>query len=414
MEIGVVGITYKEADVDKRGQVAFTTSMKEETTRRLLEAGLQEFMILSTCNRSEIYFATNQMKRDLVLVKEVFLDLGGVALTPYLMVKEYESALVHLYQVATGLDSMILGEDEILGQVKKAWQYAKDQGTSKKYLNKIIREAVTFSKKVRNAYRLSENQLSVASIGVNYLKTLGMDLREKTILMVGTGEMGSLILKYLLLEEVGHVYLTNRTVNREGFTMPAAREVTMIDYEDRYDYISKADIVISATASPHVIFQVDHMPPLMQATFFMDMAVPRDIDPRIESLPYASVKTIDLFLSISDDHLKARHDMAKQIKRLIYEEVSELEAWLLRSKVDHIIKHFHDKQETIIANQKSVLKNLGLDEATEEKIMAMLRTSTWQMIKEPVHQLKEIKEAEEVTRYKLILEDLFLMSEEVD
>lgn len=407
MEIAVVGVSYKEATVQIRGEVAFTTSMKEEATHELLASGLEEFLIISTCNRSEIYIATKDMNCDLKIVEKYFVKMAGPMIVPYLFVKKYEVALQHIYQVAMGLDSLIVGEDEILGQMKRSLHCGIELGSCRKYMTKVVREAITFSKKVRHAYKLSENQLSVASIGIKYLKDIYGDLRDKKILLIGTGTMGQLILRYLESEKIKDVYLTNRTFNRDKVEYYVGKSIHVIDYTQRYDYIKHMDIIISATSSPHTIIKSARMGLLKKQTTFLDMAVPRDIDLDIDDMELAHVITLDTFSSISDKHRKLRLETAGQINRLILEEVKELELWILRTKVDGVILEFHKKQSKIIANSVKQLEKMNLSKENKALVKELLERSTWQMIKEPIQQLKALKEVEDIDHYKMVIENLF-------
>ncbi len=408
MEIAVIGISHKEAPVGIRGKVAFTSSLKEEASQYLTEKGLPELMIISTCNRSEIYIATTDMHKDIELVKHYFERMAGQSIGPYIFVKKYEVALQHIYQVTTGLSSLIIGEDQILGQVKDALNYSIEAGSSKKYLSKIVREAVTFSKKIRTAYKLSENQLSVASIGIKYLQDLYKDLSEKKILLVGTGAMGMLILKYLEVEGVKDIYLTNRTFNIEKMPDNVGPKVQMVKYTSRYEMLGVVDIVISATASPHTIFKKEHIGTIESPLTFLDMAVPRDIDDQIDKMPYANVVTLDDFEQIADGHMKKRLDVAKQINRLILEEVKELELWLLRSKVDNVIAHFHGKQSDVVEEALAqVRKSMSLDDNQEEVIETIIKRAALAMVKEPIKQLKSLEDDSDIDNYKMMIERLF-------
>jgi glutamyl-tRNA reductase len=407
MEIAVIGLSYKNADVDLRGEVAFTTSMKCQATQVFQEKHIKEFMILSTCNRSEIYIATQDMERDIQTIKNYYKKLAGTKIEDFLYVKQYEVAIQHIYQVASGLDSLILGEDEILGQMKQALDFSIEQGSSKKYLTKVVREAITFSKKVRNAYKLSENQLSVASIAIKYLKEVLGTLENQRILMIGTGEMGQLLLKYIELEKTGQIYLTNRTHCKESADIYAGKNIVHIEYDERYRYLDDVDIVISATASPHIIIErgyIDHVKPPIT---FLDMAVPRDIDPAIDTLDHVSVITLDTLRNIASKHQFQRQEMAHQIKRLIHEEVKEIELWILRAKADGIIKAFHEKQGQVLEQGQEILEGLQLNSKQLQSIQTLLKRSTWQMIKEPVTQLKSIQESETMVQYKMLIEKLF-------
>lgn len=407
MEIAVVGISHKQAPVPVRGQVAFTTSMKAEATEYLKKQGIREFVILSTCNRSEIYMATKDMKRDLVRLKDYYVRMAGHQILPYIFEKKYEVALQHIYQVATGLDSLILGEDEILGQMKGALDFAVESGSSKKVLTKVIREAITFSKKARHAYKLSENQLSVAAIGIKYLKEHYGDISDRKILLIGTGAIGQLILRYLEQEDNPNIYLTNRTMNKDRVDYYADKNIHVIDYEDRYEIMRDMEIVISATSSPHMVIKADCVPDFVGEVTFLDMAVPRDIDPVIDRMDRTRVVTLDDFKSIADRHMKLRQETANQINRLILEEVKVLELWILRSKADNIIKGFHDRQKQILAENTRTIEGMSLTEAQREQLIDMLNRSTWGMVKEPVKHLKTISEEADMDNYKMILEKLF-------
>lgn len=407
MEIAVVGISHKEAPVPIRGLVAFTSSMKDEATSILLEAGIQELMIISTCNRSEIYIATKDMIKDIEIVKDYYIQLAGYKIEPYIFVRRYEEALHHIYQVATGLNSLIIGEDEILGQMKRALDFAIENKSSRKYLTKVIREAITFSKKIRHAYKLSENQLSVAAIGVKYLKDYYGDFSDKKILIIGTGEMGQLVLKYLETEGYANIYLTNRTYHKERVDFYEGQSIETIEYEDRHDRIHEMDIVISATASPHLIVKADVLETLSKEITFLDMAVPRDIDPKLDDMNNANVVTLDHFYDISNRHMKLREETAEQINRLINEEVKELELWILRTKVDGVIAELHRKQQRIIKGQINGLKDIDLSEKQDKMVRDMLRSATWAMIKEPVDSLKSLKNVEDIDQCKMIIERLF-------
>ncbi len=407
MEIAVIGISHKEATVSIRGLLSFTTTMKEKATKELLALGLLEFMIISTCNRSEIYIGSNNMHKDIEVVKSYYIKIAGPKILPYIFVKKYEDAMQHIFRVATGLDSLIIGEDEILGQMKRALSFAVEKGSSKKYLTKVVREGITFSKKVRYAYKLSENQTSVASIGIKYLKDFIGTISDKKILLIGTGVMGQLILRYLEQENNPNIYLTNRTFNKDKVKYYVDKSINLIEYSQRYDIIKDMDIVISATASPHTVVKKACLLESKGRTLYLDMAVPRDIDPLIDQLDDTKVITMDDLNTIANQHMSLRKEVANQINRLILEEVKELELWILRAKVDSVIKEFHDKQKRIISANTKQIKELGLSIESEKKVNEIIRRSTWEMIKEPVEQLKSLKEIEEIDHYKMILEKLF-------
>lgn len=407
MEIAVIGVSYKNADIDIRGSVAFTTSMKENAASVLSLAGISEHVILSTCNRSEIYIASADMSKDIEAVKKYYQSLAGTRILSFLYVKKFDDAIGHIYQVATGLDSLVIGEDEILGQLKEAVAFARKQGSCKKYLDKVIRESITFSKKVRNAYKLTENKLSVASIGIEFLKDKYHYLRDKKVLLIGTGSMGQLILKYLEEEQIESIYLTNRTMNKEKIDFFIDKNVTMIEYPERYDYLNKMDIVISATSSPHTIITKEQCPKLTHNITFLDMAVPRDIDYEMCHEEKAEIITLDDINETVEKHIQIRQEIASQIKLLIAEEVKEVELWILRTKTDSVISGFHKRKSEIVDGRKEQLSGLGLSQKQEKEVLDLIDGCMWQMVKRPVEQLKKLQEKEDLEQYKMIIEELF-------
>ena len=407
MEIAVVGVSYKNSNVDLRGRVAFTTSMKVKAGKELELAGVPEHVILSTCNRSEVYISSSNMDKDIESVVTMYQSLAGSRIVPMLYIKMFDLAIRHVFEVACGLDSLVIGEDEILGQLKAAASWSREFGYCKKYLDKVIRESITFSKKVRSAYKLSENKLSVASIGVQFLKDQYEDLTDKKVLLIGTGHMGQLILKYLEQEGFNKIYLTNRTMNKEKIDFCIDKEVELIEYHQRYDYLPDLDIVISATASPHTIIKKSECPNLHKEILLLDMAVPRDIDIEMKAIEQVTIVTLDRFEEVVNKHNAFREETADQIRRLILEEVKEVELWLLRAKADRVIKGFHKRQADIVKLKEDQLTKMNLNKQQESQVLEMLNSGIWQMVKQPVEQLKKLKEKEDMDQYRLIIESLF-------
>lgn len=406
METVVIGVSFKHTNVDIRGKVAFTSSKKVKVTNELSSLGISELMILSTCNRSEIYFISFDLEHDIESVKAQYLAMGGVQVAPHLYVKSGAQAIQHIFQVATGLDSLVIGENEILGQIKTAMNTALEIGSCKKYLSKILRESITFSKQVRNSYKYSENKLSVASIGISFLKKRFGLLKNKKILVIGSGNMGQLIIKYLLKEGLDNIYLTNRSKHRAINHTFNLKKVQVVDYQDRYELLKEVDIVISATASPHTIIKKENCYPFTKSITFVDMAVPRDIDKAIEG-EFVDIVTLDTFQEISEENKNLRQDIAQKINQQIDEQVQGIELWLLRSSVDKLIKRFCHKQKEIIELKKKQLDKMNLSKTMKEEIICILKASTWEMVKKPIHQLKAMNEKKELELYKMMIVDLF-------
>lgn len=409
MKLAIVGVSHKKASVDIRGKVAFTESMKDKVRALLEAAGITEVMILSTCNRSEVYVAHTDSEAAMEVLSDCYVLLAGEDVEAYLYKMSGAQALTHLFRVACGLDSLVLGEDQILGQLKNAGEEASEAGCLGKHLGKAVREAVTFSKKTRTKYKFSENQLSVAAIGVKYLREQIGSLKDVNILLIGTGSMGQLILKYLMYEEVGHVYITNRTYREEQFEAFISDTVTVVDYNDRYQFIDKMDVVISATASPHMVVSSDSLEITEdnRDRIFLDMAVPRDIDPRIGHIHGTKVVTIDDFNQIAGRHIKRREAIAEEIEHRIQASIVDLDLWLMRSRVDDVISLLRKRQEKAVAMVLCETEAFVSDHNHKAKMEAVLKRAMWSIIKDPINQLKEMDNAEDIDRCKTVLEQLF-------
>lgn len=410
MNLSIVGVTYKNASVDIRGMAAFTSSRKDRVIKFLEAEGINEVMILSTCNRSEIYVASDDAIRAVKILRICYEELATKEIGPYLFEVSNQDALEHLFGVACGLDSLVLGEDQILGQLKEAMEEAIVEGHLGKHLGKAVREAITFSKKMRSIYKFSENQLSVAAIGVKYLKERHNKLENKRILLVGTGSMGQLILKYLRHEGIKQLYITNRTYKKELFEAIDDLDIEVIDYEERYKYMNTMDIVISATASPHMVIQADKIEGSNE-TLFMDMAVPRDIDPAVIAQSDNKLVTIDDFNQIANRHMAKREASAQAIRENIWLAIEALNLWLLRSKVDKTIQHLRVKQSRALVTALNETKEILKDEDDARKIGSIIERAMWSMIKEPIKYLKTLEDEEDIHECKTILNRLYNVDE---
>ena len=411
MELAAVGISHKEADLDLRGQLSLTTSKRREMYQHFIRAGIKEVFILNTCNRLEVYIASKQMGKDLDLVRDYFIYLGSQKVRELMYTKKHEVALQHLFQVATGLQSQILGEDQIAGQFKRTLEEAIEIGASRKYLAKAVREALHFSKKVRTAFRFGENSLSVASIAMKQMKQILGDLTQCRILLIGTGELGQLVLRYLEAEKVQRIYICNRTCNPQKENLLLSKEIHCIDYEERYAILSEIDVVIGATASPHQVIQKDKIKELLHKTLFVDLAVPRDIDPQIKDYALAQLLDMDGLQKTLDENLLLRQEQALQINRLIHEEVKDLELWILRSRIDGILQHLKKQQQEEVKKALEEMEAFLIKGEDQQKLVRILEQATYGMIAEPIRQLKLLRESDEMDEYKRVLEHLYQVEE---
>lgn len=298
----VIGINHKTAAVKVREKFSFSAKKIGESLLRLKNSFLVNgAVILSTCNRSEIYFdtpfrnRTPGFKRVTSLIFEIFR-----AETPdikrYFYTLENTDALKHLFRVASGLDSQVLGETQILGQVKSAWLIACDKKTSTDALDKMFKKAQGVGKKVRAETGISQGNTSLGSIAINMLEEEFDDLQKRTVLIIGAGKIGTLVSRYLKEKNMHGIFVANRTYER-ALELAEICAGKAIDFCKLAGELKNVDIVISSTSSPHIVLKKEMLERIMDARrkplFIMDLAVPRDVDPAVKEIEGVSLLDLD-------------------------------------------------------------------------------------------------------------------------
>ncbi|RBP41570.1 glutamyl-tRNA reductase [Garciella nitratireducens] len=413
MEIGVIGVHHKIAPVEIRERVSFTQSQKEEAFSTLKKQGIQEMVILSTCNRSEVYIVTENLKQGLDSVCDFLKYYSGIKnISQYLIIKRNKEAVTHLFKVAAGLESLVLGEDQILGQVKEAHQFAMNHFQSGKVLNKLFRESITMAKYIKHTYKISENPTSVSYTGLKLLKKEIGSMEGKKALIIGAGNIGKLSLMYLLEEPLEKVYITNRTRKRfytlkEDLNLKDS--VVFIPYEDRYKVIKDVDIVISTTASPHIILKKQFMSNLEKKLYILDLAIPRDVDQEIGQMQNINLYDIDHLKKVIDENIAYRHHLRDPILQLIHQGVDDFYSWKQSIKLDKIIGKISIEQEKIKENAINYIeRKTDISDKDMKKVEKMINSSLKKTIK-PIIELKKIKDQKKLQNYIEMLNDILRM-----
>lgn len=327
-------ISHKTAPVEIRALFAYTAKEKEAFLSYLLQKGVtKECVVLSTCNRCEVYFTgekgtVRQMEQQLAQFKKV----KTTELMRYFHVYHEEMAMRHLYKVACGMDSMVLGEDEILGQVKDAFFFAREREATGYYLNTIFQDAITCAKRIKTDTNVSKIPISIATLVANevfqYVTGDKEDKEDKVVLLIGSsGKMGTTIRKNLRQIPGIQVY---GTVRSHDAVVPMLEEgVQRIAYDARYDVMNQADIIISVTSSPHYTITRDALEPILlteKKRLFLDLSVPMDIDKEIHSLPGVQLYDIDYFEQVSNKNNSMKRKelhMAEAIMESYMEEMKK-------------------------------------------------------------------------------------------
>ena len=378
MRLFVFGVTHEQMNMDERENFHFRDSDKLSFSTRLLDI-VDQILILSTCNRSEVYVIADD-SFDENQLKHAFFSYFHQESDHYHLLSD-EQAFVYLSEVACGLQSMVVGEDQILHQLKDAYKWSCDQHFNGKELNFVIQNAIKFAKEMRTQYAISEHPLSISYIGYQYVKEYLND--RSRIMVCGIGEMSKLMIEYLSDHEI---YIVNRTYEK---VIPYLNErIHYVPFEDRYDYLDKVDVVVSATASPHVIFtknKIDEAHPLL----FLDLAMPRDIDKHIEEIDGMKVIDMDSLKKISKDHYQKRLEICELIREECLRQASEMYVSLQMMKSDDLIARMQQRYLDI-SDETYELLNHKLDLSSKEQyiLKKVLKTSFLRLMKEPVLLLK--------------------------
>lgn len=402
MKIVVVGINHKNTPLNIWEKGSFMTrTLKEGIEALKQEESIAEVLILSTCNRSEIYAATRNPEAALAALKDYYLKAKSPELEDYLFSYREREAMLHLYRVVTGLDSMILGEDQILGQVKDALEKAQSVGGAGKYLTKIFREAVTFAKKVKTVYKISETPVSLSSTAVKHIKRTYANYADKRVLIIGSGKMGILALRYMAAEGFHSVYMTNRTYHPGDEYRGIYKGVNVLQYDDRYTAIEEMDVVISATASPHVVLKEELMAQRKKPLMIIDMALPRDVEPAIGEMPDVALITVDDFKHIIDEKMHYREQIAAKIEGEIDSEIDGLMVWITKSKVDNMVAHFNNHAGELADETIEILNGrLKLTDKEEEFLSKIVRSKFREMVMPSIRQLKTLDNEDDILRFE--------------
>ena len=311
MKFFVAGLSYKTAPVEVRERLALHASRLHCNGCRLkLGAGLSEVVLVSTCNRVEIY-GVAAASADPASVFQCLPASPGLDLTPYLYFKEDSEAVHHLFSVASGLDSMVIGETEITGQIKQAYQAAQAAKRTGKVLNRVFQTALQTAKEIRTRTNIGRGATSVGSVAVELAdKIFGRSLSEKTVMILGTGKMGEACVRHLAKKSAGAVLVSNRSFDRAE-TLAQDIGGRAIRFDHYLDAMVEADIVVSSTSCPHTILHREEVAGVMAARcnrplVLIDIAVPRDIAADVQGVDNVYLYDVDDLEGIVREHVRSR------------------------------------------------------------------------------------------------------------
>lgn len=360
MHIVVVGLSHKTAPVEIREKLAVPESRLGEALTRLCSyAGVKEGILLSTCNRVEVYAVVEDLELGYGRIQEFLADahmsLSSEQLTPHLYWQTGDRAVTHLFRVASSLDSMIVGESQILGQLKDAFETALTHKSTGLILNKVVKKAISVAKRVRTDTKIAETAVSVSYAAVELAKKIFSDLRDKTVLLIGAGEMAKLAARHFIANGVRHVRVTTRTP-QHGLELANRFNGTAVPFEQFRDEMATADIVLVSTGAAHYLVNSDDVlravkQRMNRPIFLIDISVPRNIDPSVRHIDNAFLFDIDDLKFRVEQNRGERLQEAEKAERMVVEEVAIVRQWMQSLEVTPTIVALKNKAEDIKRNE---------------------------------------------------------------
>ncbi|MCU7803020.1 MAG: glutamyl-tRNA reductase [Candidatus Thiodiazotropha sp. (ex Lucinoma annulata)] len=396
MSILAIGLNHKTAPVDIREKVTFGPDIIAGALRSLQEnPAVEETVILSTCNRTELYCTISQEDHEpLADWISRFHGLAGDRVNPYLYSHFGMDAVKHLLRVSCGLDSLVLGEPQILGQVKVAYQTATDAGTTGKLLFKLFQHAFSAAKQIRTDTAIGNSPVSVAFAAVSLAKQIFSNLSEQTALLIGAGETIELAARHLNQHGVGRIIVANRTVEK-AHALAAQFDGYAIALTELSSHLSEADIVISSTASPLPVLGKGTVESALKERkhrpiFMVDIAVPRDIEPEVSDLSDIYLYTVDDLDEVIQENMRSREEAAEQAEEIIDHYVGEYMGWLRSLDAVELIQDYRSYAEQLRDEVlQKALQQLAKGKPADEVIQFMARTLTNKLLHTPSAQMRQ-------------------------
>ena len=396
MPLVVVGINHRTAPLEVREKVVFGPSHLPAALQALARGGARENVILSTCNRTELYcVADSPAELGAWLTSYHGVDPG---LSQCLYEHHEERAVEHAFVVASGLDSMVIGEPQILGQLKDAYRAAQDYGTVGPLLNRLFQSTFSVAKRVRTETRIGANAVSVAYAAVSLARQIFAGFSQHTALLVGAGETIALAARHLHSQGLKRMIIANRSLDRAQ-ALAAEFNGSAITLDALQNHLAEADIVISSTASPHAVITTADVASALAARrrkpmFMVDIAVPRDIEAGVGDFEDVYLYTIDDLQSFVTQNLKAREDEAREARILIEEEVGRFMSGLRGQHAVPTIRELRTTAENVREQTlEQAVRLLAAGRSPEDAMKYLADTLTHRLVHAPSHVLRHAGES---------------------
>jgi glutamyl-tRNA reductase len=396
-QLVLIGINHTTAPIEVRERLAIPAGRLADATRTLVhQPGIREGLILSTCNRVELLTLQEEGSgpqdngsapgANLLRFLHEYFAIAPSTITPHLYEYREREAIRHLFRVASSLDSMVVGEPQILGQVKESYTVAREVGAVSNSLDSLIQRAFTVAKKVRSETQIGSSSVSIASVAVDLARKIFGTLQGKTVLLVGAGKMSELAARHLIQQGASNILVANRTLERAE-RIASQFNGQVISFADLYDQAARADIVITSTGAPEKLFGRSHGQHFLQSRrnrpmFFIDIAVPRDVDPRMNEVEGCFVYDIDDLQQVAVANLADRSREAAAAETIVTREVDKYEQRVQsRDAVPAIVALQQNAEAIREAELARSAKRLGeLTPQQREAIEALTRSITAKLL----------------------------------
>lgn len=395
MSIYALGVNHKTAPVALRERLTFGPDIVGEALAALAgQDDVSEAVILSTCNRTEIYCASQADSDSLIGWLGHFHGIERKALHPHLYCHRDEAAVSHLLRVAGGLDSMVLGEPQILGQVKSAFAAAQEAGTIRKLLGRLFQHCFAVAKQIRTDTAIGSSPVSVAFAAVSLARQIFSDLSQQTALLIGAGETIELAARHLSQNGIGRILVANRTLER-AHNLAMEFDGYALALTELPNHLAEADIIISSTASPLPVLGKGTVESALKKRkhrpmFMVDIAVPRDIEAEVAELADVYLYSVDDLQEVIQENLRSRQEAAEQAEEIIDLQTREFTGWLRSlDAVDVILdyrSHAEQMREQVL---RRALRMLDNDKPADEALRYLAHTLTNKLLHAPSANLRQ-------------------------
>jgi glutamyl-tRNA reductase len=396
-EIVLLGLNHKTAPIELRECIAFSPDQTAAALASLKnEPTVNEVLLFSTCNRVEVLLVTKQVSEAVDTTKRLIARFNRISLPEFeniLYIHTGDQAVRHIFRVAASLDSMVVGEPQILGQIKQAYRLATQERTTGVVLNRLLHRAFFVAKRIRSETGIGGHAVSISYAAIELGRKIFGSLEGKKILLIGAGEMAELAVTHLIRNRAGDILVTNRTFER-AVELSRRFRGRPIRFEELFASLADVDIVISSTGAPDFVVKREHLKGVLRKRrnrplFFIDIAVPRDIDPLINRLSNTYVYDIDDLNGVIDDNIEDRQREAVKGERIVDQAVINFRKWYDSLDVVPTIKALRKKLEDIAALEvKKTLQAGGLSDEGRHAVERMTQAMINKILHDPTDVLK--------------------------